>query len=77
MQGSVCSFFEGTEKKLELSVDPSAPSLRRIGQAYWTAVVRRVGADVLSRLTSESCAAYLLSESSLFVFDHHLMMMTS
>jgi S-adenosylmethionine decarboxylase len=76
MSGSVCSFFEGTEKKLELIVDPSLPSFRSHGDEYWTAVVRSAGADVLSKLSNPCCDAYLLSESSLFVFDDRVVMMT-
>jgi S-adenosylmethionine decarboxylase len=76
MSGSVGSFFEGSEKKLELAVDPSLASLRSFGDPYWTDVVRGTGADILSRLSNDHCDAYLLSESSLFVFDHHMAMMT-
>jgi S-adenosylmethionine decarboxylase len=76
MPGSVCSFFEGTEKKFELIVDPAVASFRSFGDAYWTAVVRGAGADILSKLSSAHCDAYLLSESSLFVFDHRVAMMT-
>lgn len=76
MSGSVCSFFEGTEKKFELIVDPAVASFRSFGDAYWTGVVRGAGADVLSKLSNAHCDAYLLSESSLFVFDHRVAMMT-
>ena len=76
MSGAVCSFFEGTEKKFELIVDPALPSFRKSGDAYWTEVVRSAGADVLSKLSNEHCDAYVLSESSLFVFDHRVVMMT-
>ena len=76
MSGAVCSFFEGTEKKFELIVDPALPSFRESGDAYWTGVVRSAGADVLSKLSNEHCDAYVLSESSLFVFDHRVLMMT-
>jgi S-adenosylmethionine decarboxylase len=76
MSGSLCSFFEGTEKKLELTVDPAVASLRSFGDAYWTGVARRVGADVLSTMSNPRCDAYLLSESSLFVFDHRFAMIT-
>jgi S-adenosylmethionine decarboxylase len=39
-------------------------------------VVRESDARILSRIRSDSCDAYLLSESSLFVFDHRLVMIT-
>ncbi len=70
------SYFEGTEKKVELVVDPSLPSFRSMGDAFWGTTVRRAGADILSKISGSQCDAYLLSESSLFVFDHSLVMMT-
>ncbi len=68
--------FEGPEKKLELVVDESHGSLRKKGDGYWSAVVKAANAEILSTLRSDSCDAYLLSESSLFVFDDHLTMIT-
>ena len=76
MTGSTSPFFEGTEKKFELVVDSELPSFREHGHSYWTDVARSAGADVLSRLSNDRCNAYLLSESSLFVFDHRVIMMT-
>jgi len=70
------SFFEGTEKKVELIVDRSLPSLRDLGPEFWHGVVARARAEVLSRLEGPRCDAYLLSESSLFVFDHKIVMIT-
>ena len=69
-------FFEGTEKKVELVIDSSLPSLRSRGDEYWNRIVRLAGARVLSKIANDSCNAYLLSESSLFVFDHKLVMIT-
>ena len=76
MSGPGSPFFEGTEKKFELVVDPGLASFLERGHAYWTAVARSAGADVLSWISNERCCAYLLSESSLFVFDHRVVMMT-
>lgn len=76
MSGSVCSFFEGSEKKIELILDPGGPSLRSFGDAYWRAVAHSAGAEVLSRLSNAHCDAYLLSESSLFVLDRQMTMLT-
>lgn len=69
-------FFEGTEKKVELVVDSGLPSLRGRGEAYWAGVANRAGAQVLSRKGNDHCDAYLLSESSLFVYDHKMIMIT-
>ena len=76
MSGSAPSFFEGTEKKFELVLDGSQPSLRRQGRAFWTRVVERAQADIVSAMSNAHCDAYLLSESSLFVYDHRMVMIT-
>jgi S-adenosylmethionine decarboxylase len=68
--------FEGTEKKLEVLLSPAAPSLRERGRAFWEDVVARSQAVILSCLENEYCDAYLLSESSLFVYDHRFIMIT-
>ncbi len=68
--------FEGPEKKVELVVTGDVPSLRSFGDQAWHAVARTAGAEVLSCLRSEACTAYLLSESSLFVYDDWLVMIT-
>jgi S-adenosylmethionine decarboxylase len=68
--------FEGTEKKFELLVSEAEPSLRGLGRPFWKRVVERAGASIISRISSSKCDAYLLSESSLFVFDHRVVMIT-
>jgi S-adenosylmethionine decarboxylase len=69
-------FFEGTEKKVELIVSDRAPDLRRLGEQRWREIVAAARANVLSRLTTDHCDAYLLSESSLFVFERKMLMIT-
>lgn len=73
---SAPSFFEGPEKKVELALRGSSDSLRSLGDGFWHEVVQAADAQVLSTLRSESCDAYLLSESSLFVHDGFLTMIT-
>ena len=70
------SFFEGPEKKLEVVVTPDFPSLRALGDEAWRTVVESAGAKVLSVLRTEHADAYLLSESSLFVFDDWFVLIT-
>jgi len=70
------TFFEGTEKKVELVIDPELPSLRQRGESFWRDIVVRARAEVLSCVSGSRCDAYLLSESSLFVFDHKMIMIT-
>lgn len=69
-------FFEGPEKKLELALVPGQPSLRARGTDYWKAIVAKARAQILSTVSSESMDAHLLSESSLFVADTWLTMIT-
>jgi len=68
--------FEGPEKKLELLLAPGEPSLRARGPAFWDEVVAHARATVLSRLPGEDCDALLLSESSLFLHDDRMVMIT-
>ncbi len=68
-------FFEGAEKKFELITREDTASLRS-SFALWEEVVGRADAQIVSTLRNEFCDAYLLSESSLFVFDHRAVMIT-
>lgn len=68
--------FEGIEKKFEVLISDSHPSFRDRGEAFWEGVVRRSNATILSRVTNEYGTAYLLSESSLFVYDRQVIMIT-
>ena len=70
------SFFEGPEKKLEVVVTPGFPPLRSLGDEAWHSIVAAAGAKVLCVLRTEHCDAYLLSESSLFVFDDWFVLIT-
>ena len=55
---------------------PGFPPLRSLGDEAWRRVVEAAGAQVLSVLRSEHSDAYLLSESSLFVFDDWFVLIT-
>jgi S-adenosylmethionine decarboxylase len=70
------TFFEGPEKKLELVVTPEFGSLRALGLDVWRRVVEAAGASILSAQRNEHCDGYLLSESSLFVYDDWFAMIT-
>lgn len=69
-------FFEGSEKKFELHTTSSQPSLRKLGNPFFEQMVKKSEATILSKISNEKCDAYLLSESSLFVYDHKLLMIT-
>ena len=68
--------FEGTEKKLELVVSKEVGSLRKLDSSWWNHIVTKARAKILSSVHNEQCSAYLLSESSLFVYDDFMTMIT-
>jgi len=69
-------FFEGPEKKVELVVAPGGRSLRDLGGQTWRRVVEKARAFVISTISNAACDAYLLSESSLFVYDDRAILIT-
>lgn len=70
------AFFEGPEKKVELAVADGQPSLRALGETFWHRVVEAAEARVLSKRSNDCFDAYLLSESSLFVYDSFVTLIT-
>lgn len=68
--------FEGSEKKVEVAVSDSLGSLRERPREFWDSIVKASEAQVLSVISSSACDAYLLSESSLFVWDDYFTMIT-
>ena len=69
-------FFEGAEKKLEVVVSETGPNLRHLGMDFWQALVASADADILSQVSNDYLDSYILSESSLFVWDNKLVMLT-
>jgi S-adenosylmethionine decarboxylase len=70
------SFFEGPEKKVELRVVDGGPDLRALGRPFWEEVVAATKAQVISHVGNRHLDAYLLSESSLFVYADSAVMIT-
>lgn len=68
--------FEGSEKKVEIVVDGSAIALRKLELSLWKRVVETSGALIQSQMRGEEMDSYILSESSLFVWDDRLLMLT-
>lgn len=66
--------FEGPEKKLQVSV--RGRSLRALSPGFWREVVGLAQASILSTIDNEHCTAHLLSESSLFIYDDRVIMIT-
>ena len=66
--------FEGTEKKLELLTKNC--KLRSWGRTYFEEAIEESGAKVLSVISNDFIDAYLLSESSMFVYDDSIIIIT-
>lgn len=75
MLRSISMFFEGSEKKAEIVVAANIDLFLQ-PEDFWTKMVAFAGAKILSKIENESCKAYLLSESSLFVWKDHITMIT-
>nr|POE87400.1 s-adenosylmethionine decarboxylase proenzyme [Quercus suber] len=77
--------FEGPEKLLEVWFSPSEKilpasasplGLKCVSQDSWKEMLNLVNCKVLSVVESRNLDAYLLSESSMFVFPHKLVLKT-
>ncbi|KAJ9139356.1 Adenosylmethionine decarboxylase [Pleurostoma richardsiae] len=77
--------FEGPEKLLEVWFAPSANSLPQgvkenglkcVPTQTWVGMLDLVHCEILSVISSEHVDAYLLSESSMFVFPHKIILKT-
>jgi S-adenosylmethionine decarboxylase len=70
-------FFEGSEKKATIIMDKSQFSLLDdFTDVFWQQLVQRGDAHILSSICNSDCKAYLLSESSLFVWHDRLLIIT-
>lgn len=69
-------FFEGSEKKIELQLNCSAVSLRSLPADFWQQTLSLAGAEILSVISNQACDAYVLSESSLLVWERKLLLIT-
>ena len=68
--------FEGPEKKLEIILFTPQPDLRSNEDGRWNRIVKSSQADIISWKSSKYLDAYLLSESSLFVWQDRILMIT-
>jgi len=68
-------FFEGAEKKLEIIVNDKE-LLWNFDDHFWDHVVEKSKASIISSIRNNDVRAYLLSESSLFVWRDRLLMLT-
>lgn len=68
--------FEGPEKKLEIILSAPVKGLRDNADGRWDRVIRASGSEKISFIASDVMDAYLLSESSLFVWDDRILIIT-
>ncbi|MGE0087608.1 MAG: hypothetical protein AB7S75_24625 [Desulfococcaceae bacterium] len=68
--------YEGPEKKLELILSSSLPGLRSDTDGRWKRVVKSSRAKIISKVSTDFMDAYLLSESSLFVWENRVILIT-
>lgn len=70
-------FFEGSEKKATVVIDNTRLSLLTdINDEFWHSLVSCCHAHIISSISNQYCKAFLLSESSLFVWDDHFLILT-
>ena len=68
--------FEGPEKKLEIILLSPQPGLRSNIDNRWNRVVQSSLSKIVNKISNEHLDAYLLSESSLFVWEDRILMIT-
>jgi S-adenosylmethionine decarboxylase len=68
--------FEGPEKKLEIILFSPQPGLRDNSDRRWERVVKAGRAEIISKKSNNYLDAYILSESSLFVWEDRILMIT-
>lgn len=70
-------FFEGSEKKAEVIVDENKICLlTNVSDTFWQELVECCNAKILSKISNQYCTAYLLSESSLFIWSDRILILT-
>lgn len=66
-------FYEGSEKRLEIT---STLDLLQFEDLFWQEMVAEAGAHIISVIENNELKAFLLSESSLFVWQHRILLIT-
>jgi S-adenosylmethionine decarboxylase len=72
----VATHFEGPEKKLEIILFSPQLDIRNNDDGRWDKIVKASRADIISKKSSAHLDAYILSESSLFVWDDRILIIT-
>ncbi|WP_426370396.1 adenosylmethionine decarboxylase [Pseudocolwellia sp. HL-MZ7] len=70
-------FFEGSEKKVEVIIKDIGFSLiNDVNDEFWYQLVDKANAKILSCIQNDVCKAFILSESSLFVWHNRFIILT-
>lgn len=70
-------FFEGSEKKAEIIINANRINLLTdIDNAFWTELVSCCHAQILSSIENPYCKTFVLSESSLFIWQDRFLILT-
>lgn len=68
-------FFEGTEKKVEI-IFSTKVNIREELKTLWEYTLSLADIKIISSLSNKVMDAYVLSESSLFIWDHRVLIIT-
>lgn len=68
--------FEGPEKNLQVIFSNCSSSLLEISKDYWEKMLQGINCSIISQKSNHKCTAYILSESSLFVFKDRVILKT-
>ena len=66
--------FEGSEKKFEITLNPKTQSLRKL--SFYPHLLKKANTKIINQFSNAFCDAFILSESSLFIWDHRLILIT-
>jgi S-adenosylmethionine decarboxylase len=66
-------FYEGSEKRLEIT---STLNLLDFEHGFWQEMVKQAGAYIISHIKNDQLKAFILSESSLFIWKNKLLLIT-
>lgn len=68
--------FEGSEKKAEIILNKEHQGLLSKKDSFWEQLVTKANASILSKIENSVVKAFLLSESSLFVWEDRILLIT-
>ena len=68
--------FEGSEKKIEIIFSKESPLLFEKPKKFWKSILHSCGAEIISWTKFPKIHSYILSESSLFLWSHRLVLIT-